>query len=248
MVHDVIETVLHDLKWGRLVTVDELHKRARERMVRQWRESKSKEWEFDPKHRSNLFEHYYGDGSIDRRSVEVRDKINRCLENFRRSATYAQLQKIGKTDWVAVEELERFPVDGSPVWVKIDCSFRDPDTGRLILVDWKTGKKRPEHRQQLECYALHAVRTMEGIEAEDIVLRPIYLDTGDEMDLVVSQDDLDALEAKIVGSMGDMRSALSDVEGNVAEIDNFPMVKDQRPCRWCNFRELCGFGQVGVEK
>lgn len=244
IVHDVVETALHDLKWGRLVTVDELHTRARERMVRQWRESKAKEWEFDPKHRANLFEHYYSDGSVDRRSVQMRDKVNRCLENFRRGATYAQLQKIGKKDWVAVEELERFPVDDAPVWVKIDCAFKDPETGRLVIVDWKTGKKQPSHRRQLECYALHAVRTMEGVEPEEIILRPIYLDTGEEEDLIVSQDDLDSLEAMIKSSMDDMRSMLVDVASNEARFEDFPMVTDEKPCRWCNFRELCGFGPI----
>ncbi len=244
VVHDVVETALHDLKWGRLVTVEALQKRARELMVRQWRESRSKEWEFDPKHRSNLFEHYYGDTSVDRRSVQMRDKIHRCLENFRRSGTYEELQAVPKRNWVAVEELERFPVDGVPVWVKIDCAYRREGSGQLVIVDWKTGKRSDMHRRQLECYALHAVRTMEGVNAEDIVLRPVYLDDGTETDLVVSQDDLEGLEALIRESMDAMRAPLVDLDGNVARLEDFPMVDDSSSCRWCNFRELCGFGPL----
>lgn len=246
VVHDVIETALHDLRWGRLVTVEELVKRARERMVRGWRESKNKDWEFDPKRRTNLFEHYYEDGTVDRRSVAMRDKIGRCLENFRRGRTYEELQRVKRNDWLALEELEQFPVGDTPVWVKIDCAYRSPEDGRPVIVDWKTGRRRDEHRRQLECYALHFVRKMPDIEAEDLTLRAVYLSEGEEVDLVVSRDDLEDLERLVEGSLDEMRAALADVEGNVARIDDFPMTEDSRSCDRCGFRELCGFGPVGA--
>lgn len=244
IVHDVVETALQDLRWGRLVTVEELKRRARERMVRQWRESKSKEWEFDPKRRFNLFEHYYADPTVDARSVTVRERVDRCLENFRRSKTYAELQGVKRNGWVAVEVLEKFPVGGDPVWVKVDCAFRSPDHGGLVIVDWKTGKRRDEHRQQLECYALQAVHKLRDIEAEDVTLRAVYLDEGGEVDLLVTRDDLAALEAFIASSMAEMKAALSDVPANVARQEDFPMTTDLRTCGRCGFRELCGFGPV----
>ena len=242
VVHEVVERALHDLRWGRTNTIEELHRRGREQMVRSWRQSLGREWEFDPKHRLNLFEHYYTDKTVDRRSVTIRDRVNTCLENFRRSPSYEALQSLQKADWLAVEELDRLELDGFPVWVKIDCAFRRGE--EVVIIDWKTGKPREGDREQLTAYALYATTAWENVGPEDILLRAAYLQTGEEVDYTVSQDDLEDLKERIRGNAAEMRALLADADANTAELDAFPMVEDQRRCKRCSFRELCGFGSL----
>ena len=242
VVHSIIELALRDLQWGRTVRVEDIQRRARERMIRSWRESLKRDWEFDPKHRTNLFEHYYQDATANERSVRIRDRVNRCLENFRRSDTYADLEGAKRGDWLALEDLQSIEVAGVPVWVKLDCAYRRGD--EVVVVDWKTGAAREEHRRQLEVYALYAVRTFEGIGPEDIVLRAAYLDEGREVDHVVSQDDLDELEERVRAAVDEMRAVLTDPDDNVASLDAFPQTEDRKRCRRCVFRDLCGLGAL----
>ena len=187
---------------------------AREHMVRDWRESLRREWEYDPKHRTNLFEHYYADPGASERSVQVRDRVNRCLEHFRRSATYEELLGLRRRDWLAVEELEQVEVEGVPVWVMLDCAYRLGS--QVVVADWKTGAVRSEHRTQLEVYALYAVQAWKGVVPEDVVLRGVYLNEDKEVDSVVSEDDLDALRERIRESVAAMREPLEDPDANVA--------------------------------
>jgi len=129
-----------------------------------------------------------------------------------------------------------------PVWVKLDCAYRADD--RVVVADWKTGASRPEHRTQLEVYALYAVRTWKDVVPEDLVLRGVYLDDGKEVDAAVSAGDLEELEARVVDSVARMREALEDPEENVAREEAFPMTDERRTCRYCVFRDLCGLGPV----
>ena len=242
VVHATIEAALRDLQWGRTVRVEDLERRARERLVRSWRESLKREWEFDPKHRTNLFEHYYEDPGVNERSVRVRDRVNRCLQNFRRTRSYEDLQQAKRRDWLALEDLQSIEVGGVPVWIKLDCAYRRGR--RLVIVDWKTGAAREEHRGQLEVYALYAIRAFRGAGPEDIVLRAAYLDEGKEADHAVSAPDLEALEGRIAASVDRMRGLLRDPDANQADQADFPMTDDRDRCRRCVFRELCGMGAV----
>ena len=49
----------------------------------------------------------------------------------------------------------------------------------------------------------------------------------------------DTVRILIVDDDAEMRALLVDPEGNLARIDDFPMIDRPRVCRRCNFRRLC---------
>ena len=69
----------------------------------------------------------------------------------------------------------------------------------------------------------------------------VNLRFGTETTHPVGRAEIDAAREEIEASVSVMRSKLVDVDGNVAEMEHYPMVPaDDRRCGWCSFRRTCG--------
>lgn len=122
--------------------------------------------------------------------------------------------------------------DWNGCWVrlKLDLAYRVGD--ELIVIDWKTGKHRPEKHQeyleQLELYALGGLLMFPGVETVRPML--VYLDVG------IALKSETEYTKKTVGPLQ------KTWQKRVA-----PMFKDQtfkpKPgnnCRWCSFSKSKG--------
>jgi len=102
-------------------------------MLGDWRESEAGSVRF------RLFEHEY------EIPVEQEDKriavntVMRSLKNFFRTETLREAFAVGRSRWLALEDLVSFHVGDVEVFLRMDLAFRDRD-GRVVIVDWKTGR------------------------------------------------------------------------------------------------------------
>ncbi len=194
-------------------------------------------WE-NPKKIPGLLEHEYD-------HLEVEDHVwartfERALETisaFYHSDAFRILQSLHPEDWLEIEKLGSFDVDGVKVWVQLDCAFHIQQG--LQVIDWKTGRADLDAtRAQLALYSWYASQTWQ-LEPENIFPQEVNLRTGEIIAHQFTQSDFDQLRQTISTSVAAMRALLDDAEQNLATEENFPMSESDAPCHTCAFRRIC---------
>jgi len=236
LLHSLIEGHLSRLRRGFRPRSQPLHEQARSLLNQQWRQSLEQRWRENPKHNRNLFAHYYGIEISDQRRGQLRDRLFTCLDHFCESPLLDRLVAAEPDAWLAVEELDTFLVDRTPVYVKIDCAVRLDE--RTLLIDWKSGKRSPRDADQATCYALYAMQKW-NVGFENLRALPIYLLTDETSEQTITAEQALAMQERIVSSMHVMREVLADPAANVAREEDFPMTDEMRCCQQCNFHEIC---------
>jgi hypothetical protein len=186
-----------------------------------------------------LFEHEY------QVPVEQEDKrlavntVMRSLRNFFKSETLREALAGGRERWLALEDLVSFPVGDVEVFLRMDLAFRARD-GRVVIVDWKTGRAEGRFNEvQIAGYALYAAAQGWVGDPEEILTELNYLVIPRSRRRTVKRQQLDHARSFIARSARDMRALLLDPLGNLARLEDFPMIDRPRVCRRCNFRRLC---------
>ncbi|MCK6531135.1 PD-(D/E)XK nuclease family protein [Myxococcota bacterium] len=203
---------------------------------RGWVESRDRRWEADPRRAVNLLEHYYGRPIEARQTDRVKEDVLRCLRAFYETEVASWLRTSDPGDWLNVEALDHFLVDGVRVFVKPDLACRRG--GRVVLYDWKTGRRADDDLRQLGAYALFA-RERWGAPSDSVDVRAVYLREGDVVDVPVDDEGLAGIAGEISASIAEMRAPLDDPEANVARRDRFPRVDHPATCRDCAFQHFC---------
>ena len=236
VVHETIEAALRGLRAGKTPNAEETREQARRALNNGWRQSVSGEWRRDPKRALNLFEHYYATPLTADDRAHLREHVFACIDRFFASEAYAMLCAAGAGQWMALEDLQSFTVQGAPVWVKLDAAIRD--NGRVVIIDWKTGDARESDAEQLGVYALYALSAWKT-PPESLEARLVYLRQGVEN---VVRPDSQALidERERIGkSIARMKALLDDADRNRASMERFAMEDDEQVCVRCSFKELC---------
>jgi CRISPR/Cas system-associated exonuclease Cas4 (RecB family) len=121
----------------------------------------------------------------------------------------------------------------------MDLAFRDLD-GRVVIVDWKTGKYEGRFNDiQLAGYALYAKENGWAQAPEEMVTELAYLALPRFVRKSVDQQRLDDARAFVGRSAGKMKSLLLDPELNLARLEDFSKIDRPQICRRCNYRRLC---------
>lgn len=189
--------------------------------------------------RFRLFEHEY------EVPVDADDKkilvgtVMRSLRNFFRSDTVREAFAVGRGQWLTVEDLVSFTVEGVEVMLRMDLAYRRPD-GQVLIVDWKTGRGEGRFNEvQLAGYALYAAHAGWVRSPEELRTELAYLAVPRYVRRAVDARKLDHARSFIARSAGNMKSLLLDPLANLARLEDFPMVDRPQACRRCNFRRLC---------
>lgn len=172
-------------------------------------------------------------------SIDFKDEtislISKCLYNFYNSQDYNHLRYGGTKPSSRIEDDSSFLltktilVDG-----KIDIAFLEQK--RLIIADWKTGKKEIEDTSlQLLVYALWA-RQFKEWEFENIEIQKAYLATGTIERLEFSELHINRAKAKIMQDAEMLKEM--DEFGREAVKDAFTMHIGKN-CKQCPFEEIC---------
>lgn len=234
-VHDAIESFLRES--DRIP--DEAEREAlirsvvHERMLGEWRDSEAGPDGF------RLFEHEYD------QPVSQDDKrllvgiVMRSLRAFFRSEALREAFEAGRENWLALEELAGFEVEGVPVMVRMDLAYRRRD-GRVVIVDWKTGRGEGRFSEvQVAGYALYAAEHGWAGDPLEIETELAYLAIPRFVRRRLRPESLKSARSFIVRSAGRMREPLLDPAENRARLDDFPMVDRPSVCRRCGFRRIC---------
>jgi hypothetical protein len=163
----------------------------------------------------------------------------RSLRNFFRSDTLREAYAVGRAQWLTVEDLVSFTVEGTEVMLRMDLAYRRPD-GRVVIVDWKTGRAEGRFNEvQMAGYALYAASQGWAASPEEIQTELAYLAVPRYTRRTIDAKKLDHARAFIAKSAGNMKALLLDPVANLARLEDFPMIDRPQVCRRCNFRRLC---------
>ena len=239
IVHDEVEKILKTLRYGRNADQEKSKENVIKIFKQAWSQSKNKEWEDNPKWKTNLFEHYYDQKPSDQQLLDIRDLMINSIDGFFASDSYRFIQTMSDSQWLAIEDLDFFEMYKAKLWVKLDFAIRHGD--RVYIYDWKTGKVVKENEIQLAVYAIYAKQKWD-IDLKLIRLFDVYLNQQIPVKVKPTDRLINSANAFIESSIADMRELLTDKENNKTEIDSFPMASEDRnsyPCSYCNFQTIC---------
>jgi len=201
-------------------------------MLSDWRESEAGSLRF------RLFEHEY------EIPVEQEDKrlavniVMRSLKNFFRTDTLRHALEVGRSRWLALEDLVSFHVGDVEVFLRMDLAYRDRD--RVVIVDWKTGRGEGRFNEvQVAGYALYATEKGWVGDPEEISTELSYLVIPKVVRRGVTKKMVEHARSFVTRSARDMKALLLDPVANLARLEDFPMIDRPQVCRRCNFRRLC---------
>ena len=241
VVHETIENLLRTHDTMPSPTEQEAIVRAavHSQMLSQWKESEAGPTGEPGPAGFRLFEHEYAV------PVEQEDKkiavstVMRSLRHFFASHTLRQAFAVGRERWLTIEDLVSFDVSGTPVFLRMDLAFRAAD-GRVVIVDWKTGRNEGRFSEvQIAGYALYATQQGWVQEPEEIETELAYLVIPRYVRRRVDKKKVENARRFIEKSAATMKGLLIDPTGNLARLEDFPMIERPRVCRRCCFRRLC---------
>ena len=239
IVHDEVERTLKAVRYGRNADIVKSKENVIKVFKQSWAQSKNKDWEDNPKWKTNLFEHFYNQKPTDEALLDIRDLMLNSIDGFFASDSYRFIQTMSDSQWLAIEDLDSFEVHGAKLWVKLDFAIRHGE--RVYIYDWKTGKVAKENEVQLAIYALDAQQKWD-VDLNLIRLFDVYLNQQLPVKVKPTKRLIDSAKVFIETSIDSMKELLTDVENNKTEIDLFPMVGEDResyPCSYCSFQTVC---------
>ena len=237
VVHEHIAFALSLARHGEPPPLPVLVERAHERMREGFSQSRKRAYWARPKWTVGLVEHEYLETVSDEEWRANWQNAASCLTRFYGSGWLAKARALEAGDWLPIDEIGSFVLDGVKVFAGPDFAFKSADGA--VLVDWKTGAPRAEDRDQVLGYALYA-HDRWGVPVQKVVARLVYLGQGEEQDVKVDPAALEGFLAHFRASVAGMREKLRDPAANVAAREDFPMTEDLVRCRGCAFRRLCG--------
>jgi len=131
------------------------------------------------------------------------------------------------------EKFDRFKLDNQlEVVVKVDLVTKS--NNNIVVTDWKTGKEREEHEEQIGVYVLWAIEKY-SVPAEDVKAEIIYLDSCKQRIYEPESATLEVLKNTIPSKASEMLQ--------VQEKRDLPPNPAPWKCPKCNYMTICEWGQ-----
>lgn len=236
-VHEAIEQAFVMKRQGLELDRDGLLRSTVELFRDGWRQSSGGGWKDRPNKSVHLEEHHYGVEIPEDRTAGVRDLFERCAKTLAEAPTLEPVRRVDPKDWLALETLDTWPMEGVKVYSVPDFAFRGED-GRVRIYDWKTGRPRPEDDFQLRTYALYAEAKW-GAVAEEVELYGVYLGEGTLKPVSTKAEELEETRARMRASIADMVAVHYDPDESPARLEDWPTSGAPQACGRCRFRGIC---------
>jgi len=245
---EAVMWVFREQQQGRTRSVEEAYQQVARPMLNQaWKDSRGRDWREDPKRRTCLHEHYYPKlqtPGTENWPPEVAEQVKTCIGNFIESvlpriADVTPAMEIPVGHVSAGGDPESFEYHGIRIYAIPDFVYVR-DTAWHIH-DWKAGRPRDSHLEQLRVYGLWAV-TKHGVPVDRITVHAEYLLTGEERVLTLGAADLEQAHERIGSSVADMTEYLEACDRSQNKAlprDHWELASNPRACLRCNFYELC---------
>lgn len=196
-------------------------------------------WNEYPK--GNMLLEYYYDGKLEREDIlEIKERIEQCVENIFESKTFFDINKGEYLDILEVDEgnFDYFFHEGVKVFALIDLLYLDNDRN-IVIVDWKTGKQNEEDREQLLVYLLYVMEKY-NVPVEKVKGRVEYLLQGEHVEYSFTNDDVEHIKNRISLEINVINALLVDENNNIPkEKDTFIMCDEDFKCNKCKYKRLC---------
>ena len=196
-------------------------------------------WNEYPK--GNMLLEYYYDGKLEREDIlEIKERIEQCVENIFESKTFFDINKGEYLDILEVDEgnFDYFFHEGVKVFALIDLLYLDNDRN-IVIVDWKTGKQNEEDREQLLVYLLYVMEKY-NVPVEKVKGRVEYLLQGEHVEYSFTNDDVEHIKNRISLEINVINALLVDENNNIPkDKDTFIMCDEDFKCNKCKYRILC---------
>lgn len=242
-VHEAIEDRLKKQKAGRPIADDAVEKRMLDQMRAFYRFSRDGGYRQRPKE-GGFFEHEYRVEVTDDEWKQSAELAKRCLRTFLASPLRTRLDALPAHDFLSIDDLMSFQLDGVKINVALDLCLREGDG--VTIYDWKTGQTdKGATADQLAVYALFAHETW-GVSAEHVTLIEFNLNTGQNIQYGSAGIDFDGARGRIRASVAEMQGRLRRVETNEADEDRFELTDRPSNCARCQFQRICP-GGTGAE-
>ncbi|PBB07114.1 PD-(D/E)XK nuclease family protein [Salimicrobium humidisoli] len=243
IVHETVEkAVAHYRTTGELPGEDKMKNYIRQKLNLAYRDSYHREynWWRRPKGYTMLHEVYYGNAIPEEKIDKIKYRLDTVLKNFLSSPTFRDMLDTENTDFVESEKFRYLLIDGVKVWVVMDLLYYHHQSGKWVIVDWKTGKQTEEDRNQLALYAMYVQHTFPVESLDEITIRNEYLLDGSTEEHKLTEEEIVRVQDMFNLSLREMEEYMEDREKNIPKpITSFPMQQNRRICASCNFQELC---------
>lgn len=235
IVHELIELALSAWRRGENVPVESLVERGTRRMRAQYAESLQGVYRERPSEACGLVEHEYREELSRDEWKAQRDRMATCVRNFFALPLVSEVRAVPSWRWLALESGGSFELDGATVIVKPDFAWRN-DADEVVLVDWKTGRPRPDdERLQLAVYAAYATRAW-GARVGALRALVVYLESAEVVEVPLDAETLAWGEQATRDSIRAMR----ELAQYTTEPLRFALTEDAGACALCAFKRLCG--------
>lgn len=245
-VHEVIRQVV---LYGKL-SREEAVERYKEMVRVAFRESRQREWESDPKGATMLFEHYYGESFANEHAKAQMSKAaprgRIAIENFFDNEVFghyrdlSDVEVVSSEDWKTVE-----PVEGVKSRIRLDLALKGEKDGEpaVELTDWKSGQRRPEHRNEQGIHYAVAATELYEVPIEQVALQFAYLalEGGFLYLETYSQEDVVGYRKRVELRMSELRKRwdLWAEERDDDDPQQWPRQTDKRVCQRCEMFHAC---------
>jgi hypothetical protein len=242
VVHEVVKDVVESLREGRPLPVEQALLLARERMRRDFEDSRTGRYRNRPNRLCGLTEHYYGQAVGGDALRETIVTAEGCVKKLYSTGSYSTMLQLGPIGIMEAEKLQSTTLSGSKVWVSPDVILRGAD-GRLEIVDWKTSASAcgEETRLQLSICGIYAAQAYHA-GADQLFGVEENLQLGEQHVFPLKEWVLDEARKYVEDSIRKMQALLQDTERNVALFRDFPMTDKLAMCLDCRFRRACERG------
>ncbi|WP_181347606.1 PD-(D/E)XK nuclease family protein [Thalassobacillus sp. CUG 92003] len=245
IVHDkmyqAIQSYLHN---GEIPIEETLIDDIRHHLNQGFVDSTKKEnlWFHRPKHYTMMHEIYYSqDNQLPKEKVaKINERLHSVVHHFLNSRTFQELQNQNQMEFIEAEQFRYMMVGDIKIFVVMDLVYRNLHNHKWVIIDWKTGKKSEEDRNQLALYALYLKQKFNIPSLDDIVIRNEYLLEGTCQEYTLESQDLANVQNLFNMSIQEMLNYLDDTTQNQPKpLEAFPMQPEEWKCSRCNYYELC---------
>jgi len=238
--------VLRQHQAGNPITADEAFELVARPFLREkWIQSKRGEWKTDPKNNCCIRGHYYHTIRNEKTVGEqLTRQIKNCLQNFI-DFVLPRIENVKREQEIEIHtpdqggDPENIVFEGIKMYTIPDYVYRIGSA--FHIHDWKAGKIKEAHREQISIYALWANQKY-GAQFKNTFLYIEYLNEPKVAAFQVTEADIEAIKTRIDGSAGEMSEYLvnGDRERNEAlPKEEWDLALDPNACTFCNFYELC---------
>jgi hypothetical protein len=251
IVHEALKIFFTRLKQGaRLPVCEEVIAYFTDEMRKQFIHSRSHAYRNNPGS-FGLVEHELGLPVSNEEWAGVAKSTFESLRCFFKSPYISEIRELSQEAVIKVEVLESMDMEnGDFLYAKKDLEFKDAN-GRIVTVDWKTGRQESSHARQMVVYGMHSAQ-INGVGLDEVAAYALYLgncaegEDPDVLEVIPSQSAVKVLNEIISDQLSEMRSYLND-DGSLPKPMEAFEAKTGGLCPFCSFLPLCMEGKEAVQ-